>query len=255
VVQQHIASPPKVSPIEASSSAAALQRSARSEKPQHPIVVIDVHLLSRDCLARVLEAEFNVSVRCYSTIDDWQASGPTGSVSLVVYCQNGQSRAVAIATVERLGELSETNGGWPCVILSADEDPDLIVEMLSKNVRCYVPTSLPIKVAVQAMELARAGGTFVPASSFLNSVQRGEDRPAPPPRPHAQYGLFTVRQAAVVEALRRGKANKIIAYELQMRESTVKVHVRNIMKKLHATNRTQVAYLANRLLNGEELVV
>ncbi len=32
-----------------------------------------------------------------------------------------------------------------------------------------------------------------------------------------------------------------------MRESTVKVHVRNIMKKLHAANRTQVAYLVNRL--------
>jgi DNA-binding NarL/FixJ family response regulator len=31
----------------------------------------------------------------------------------------------------------------------------------------------------------------------------------------------------------------------------VKVHVRNIMKKLRATNRTEVAYLANRLLNGE----
>jgi DNA-binding NarL/FixJ family response regulator len=56
-----------------------------------------------------------------------------------------------------------------------------------------------------------------------------------------------------VDALRRGKANKIIAYELNMKESTVKVHVRNIMKKLRATNRTQVAYIANRLINGEEI--
>ncbi len=39
-------------------------------------------------------------------------------------------------------------------------------------------------------------------------------------------GMFTVRQAEVVEALRKGKANKIIAYELKLRESTVKVHVR-----------------------------
>jgi DNA-binding NarL/FixJ family response regulator len=240
--------------MEASIGAAVLPRTAPSDKPKDPIVVIDEHLLSRDCLARVLESEFNVPVRCYSSIDDWQASGPSGSVSLVVYCQNGQSRAEAIDTVERLGELAEQNGGWPSVILSADEDPDLIVEMLSKNVRCYVPTSLPIKVAVQAMELARAGGTFVPASSFLNTVRRGEDKPAPQPPPQAQYGLFTARQAAVVEALRRGKANKIIAHELSMRESTVKVHVRNIMKKLHATNRTQVAYLANRLINGEEPV-
>jgi DNA-binding NarL/FixJ family response regulator len=33
-----------------------------------------------------------------------------------------------------------------------------------------------------------------------------------------------------------------------MQESTVKVHVRNILKKLHATNRTHAAFVANRLL-------
>ena len=60
------------------------------------------------------------------------------------------------------------------------------------------------------------------------------------------------REKDVLEGLVAGKANKIIAYELNMRESTVKVHVRNIMKKLHATNRTEVAYLASRLLTGEE---
>jgi DNA-binding NarL/FixJ family response regulator len=45
-------------------------------------------------------------------------------------------------------------------------------------------------------------------------------------------------------------ANKLIAYELNMCESTVKVHIRNIMKKLNATNRTQVAYLTRRFFEG-----
>jgi DNA-binding NarL/FixJ family response regulator len=48
----------------------------------------------------------------------------------------------------------------------------------------------------------------------------------------------------VLEALRKGKANKAIAFELSIHESTVKVHVRNIMKKLGARNRTEVVYLA-----------
>jgi DNA-binding NarL/FixJ family response regulator len=64
--------------------------------------------------------------------------------------------------------------------------------------------------------------------------------------------MFTTRQLAVIAALRKGKANKIIAYELNMRESTVKVHVRNIMKKLKARNRTEVAYLANTMLSGDK---
>ena len=123
--------------------------------------------------------------------------------------------------------------------------------MLGKNVRGYVPTSLPIAVAIQAIELARAGGVYVPASSLIAAHRVQE---APSPTVQKTNGMFTTRQAAVIEALKRGKANKIIAYELEMRESTVKVHVRNIMKKLHATNRTEVAYLANRLLNAEEVI-
>ncbi len=82
------------------------------------------------------------------------------------------------------------------------------------------------------------------------SSRRTACRNAPSPSVQKPTALFTTRQAAVVEALKRGKANKIIAYELEMRESTVKVHVRNIMKKLKATNRTEVAYKANLLLNG-----
>jgi DNA-binding NarL/FixJ family response regulator len=52
--------------------------------------------------------------------------------------------------------------------------------------------------------------------------------------------------------LRKGTPNKIIAYELNMCESTVKVHVRNIMKKLKAKNRTEVAYLTNKYFLRED---
>ena len=41
------------------------------------------------------------------------------------------------------------------------------------------------------------------------------------------------------------EANKAIAHALAMSESTVKVHIRNIMKKMQATNRTEVACLAH----------
>ena len=50
----------------------------------------------------------------------------------------------------------------------------------------------------------------------------------------------------MIAALRKGEANKTIAFELKMCESTVKVHVRNIMKKLNARSRTEVAYLVSR---------
>ncbi|MGO4839893.1 helix-turn-helix transcriptional regulator, partial [Rhizobiaceae sp. 2RAB30] len=105
-----------------------------------------------------------------------------------------------------------------------------------------------IDVCIEAIGLALAGGIFVPASSVF-AMRQVLDTGSSPTRPMA--GMFTARQAEVVEALRRGKANKIIAYELKLRESTVKVHIRNIMKKVKATNRTEVAYKINDLFPAE----
>ena len=52
---------------------------------------------------------------------------------------------------------------------------------------------------------------------------------------------LTERQKSVLERLGRGDSNKAIARVLGIREGTVKVHVRQIMRKLGVTNRTQVA--------------
>ena len=62
---------------------------------------------------------------------------------------------------------------------------------------------------------------------------------------------LTPRELSVIDLLREGKPNKLIAARLDMQESTVKVHVRNILKKLNATNRTHAAFVANRLLGQD----
>jgi DNA-binding NarL/FixJ family response regulator len=121
------------------------------------------------------------------------------------------------------------------------------MKALEAGARGVIPTSLPLPVAVEAMRLVTVGGTFVPASCLTTLQRASHDTATADP---AGAGIFTSRQAAVIEALRKGKANKIIAYELNMRESTVKVHVRNIMKKLKARNRTEVAYIANGMMTS-----
>lgn len=51
---------------------------------------------------------------------------------------------------------------------------------------------------------------------------------------------LTPRQLDVVGELMRGSSNKTISHALGMKEATVKVHLRNVMKKLGCTNRVQV---------------
>jgi DNA-binding NarL/FixJ family response regulator len=135
------------------------------------------------------------------------------------------------------------------VVTSSFNEPDHIVDALDKGVRGYIPTGVTLDVAVGAIGLVGAGGTFVPATSLVAARRAGESTAAR----QMETSLFTARQASVVEGIRRGKPNKIIAYELNMCESTVKVHVRKIMRKLKATNRTEVAYLANEFMNRSSL--
>jgi DNA-binding NarL/FixJ family response regulator len=133
----------------------------------------------------------------------------------------------------------------PVAILSDYEDPENIRAAFDLGVRGYIPTSLASLVAAQAVHLICAGGTFAPADALLSSAgTRGGGDGAP------VIEGFTQRQAQILDCLRRGMANKLIAYELNMCESTVKVHIRNIMKKLNATNRTQVVYLTNGLFDA-----
>jgi len=56
---------------------------------------------------------------------------------------------------------------------------------------------------------------------------------------------LTVRQQAVLSCLCRGDPNKVIGRKLGMTETTVKLHVREIMRKLGVSNRTQVAIAAS----------
>lgn len=130
------------------------------------------------------------------------------------------------------------------IILSAVDAPESIFEAFESGVRGYMPTlSTTLELAIEVIRLVKVGGTFLPPNCLYSrkaSPSPGTERGADPARELAG-GPFTPRQMAVIERLQLGKANKIIAHDLGMSESTAKVHIRNIMKKMKATNRTEAA--------------
>jgi len=65
--------------------------------------------------------------------------------------------------------------------------------------------------------------------------------------PSSQLPELSARQKAILGGLCRGEPNKIIGRALDLPESTVKVHVREIMRKLSVTNRTQVAVAVGQM--------
>jgi DNA-binding NarL/FixJ family response regulator len=205
----------------------------RSERPG--IVVVHPHALFRDCFVRCLEASYEGhDIFDFSCISDWanDAERNTQVPTVIVLFMDG-TKASSMADLQFVDSVADN---VPIVVMSDIDDASYVMRTLKSGARGYIPTSLPFDVAVEAVRLVEAGGTFVPASSleFTQNKQEATSRATE---------LLTKRQMMVVGALCQGMANKRIAFELKMSEHTVKVHLRHIMRKLKARNRTEVAVL------------
>ncbi|WEK48972.1 MAG: response regulator transcription factor [Candidatus Kaistia colombiensis] len=227
---------------------AGAELSAMASSPTSvTIALIDRRALDRECLARgLLASQPNLEILLSETVEEWgrKGSGQNGP-SAVILSIGGQS--VSEPAVEAaLGRLEREQPDIPVIVLADSEAASQVLMALDRGAKGYIPSSIGLRVVIEVVNLVRAGGVYVPASSLTASRQEilapetdADDDPL--------HDLLTARQSAVAEALRQGKANKIIAYELDLSESTVKVHIRAIMRKLQAHNRTEVAFKLNSL--------
>jgi len=214
-----------------------------NEENESPIVVIAGSQLYSDAMAQSINDSAGTGVIAFPSVESWLPRRDS-RVALVLIYVSGLTKEAEARQLDLL--LSPSGECPPVVVLGDREAPEYIMDVLVKGARGYIPTSFSLDLTVKALCLVRAGGVFVPASC-LRVPQRLPQALSVRDQPDLGM-LFTERQTAVIQAIRLGKANKTIAYELNMCESTVKVHVRNIMKKLRAKNRTQVAFMADQML-------
>lgn len=170
---------------------------------------------------------------------------------LAVICIN-QHEAGALALIrQRIDDVRAALPQLPVMALIEQADRDISRDLAGLGLAAVVLGSPSVKIAVAAIHLVLLGGSLVTAEIHLSPTRvAGPDHSnevneqAPEECSElARIGNFTERELALLARLREGMQNKMIAHELGIAESTVKVHLRNIMTKLHATNRTQVAYM------------
>ena len=211
------------------------------------IAIIDRRALGRETLTQALAIDGRFRVRAFADIDQWELNADRDETALILL-EWGAFSSHQLSLETALQTLVSAHPDLPVVVLGEDEDPCHVIEILAQGVRGYIPTSVSLSVVIGALCLAMAGGTFVPASALQNA---GRERPERRQSVHSMLGL-SERQAAVAEAVALGKPNKIIAYELDLCESTVKVHIRTIMKKLQARNRTEIAFKLHEAKGGSD---
>ncbi|MDN5000772.1 response regulator [Bradyrhizobium sp. GCM10027634] len=133
----------------------------------------------------------------------------------------------------------------PVIIVSGYQDPQIIGSALSLGVSGYILKSSSKR------ELAQAISEVLRGSICLPDAYRGLARPPRSGGP-AQELLkrlhdLTSQQLRVLEMLQRGLQNKQIAYELKISETTVKVHVSDILRKLNVMSRTKAIVEMSRI--------
>jgi DNA-binding NarL/FixJ family response regulator len=208
--------------------------------------------LFRDGFARLIATCVpELCLECHDSVRDVVP----GSVrlGLLVFDPSACTQEALRADIESLRARSD---GAPIGVVTPDDHAPRAAGLGALGVAGVISLSTGVDVAVAAVRLMLLGGYCLPPEASPSPLaprtlacDRAEDAqiealPREPDRidePAALHGDLTARERDVLLSLRSGHQNKIIAYQLGISESTVKVHLRNIMKKLNASNRTQVA--------------
>jgi len=201
------------------------------------VALVESRLFLRECMGRSIHSAFSVPVVTFSSLSELGEHPRAASAALVVLSLIEASRE---AWASALKDLAEGVSRRPVVILASTNDVELARAAIRHGAKGYIPLTMGLDIAVEAIRFVLVGGTYAPSDHLFAADSLG-----PSPQKALQpVGVLTVREQSVVRGIKEGKSNKVIAYELNMCESTVKVHVRNVMKKLKAKNRTEVAMKA-----------
>ncbi|MGH3430568.1 MAG: LuxR C-terminal-related transcriptional regulator [Mycobacteriales bacterium] len=157
-------------------------------------------------------------------------------------------------SAREVNTLQQMLSSLPLVLMADCLKPKLALDLLRNGLKGYIPATSSPLVAIEALRLVWAGGTFIPPELLQHAAgESPRDSSAADSDPILAAQL-TGREGTVLGLLRQGKPNKMIAAEMSITENTVKVYVRLIMKKLGAINRTHACYLVQRAaeprLNG-----
>jgi two-component system, NarL family, nitrate/nitrite response regulator NarL len=225
-----------------------------------PTFIIDPIMLFREGLRFVLQNSGFQPVWC----SDGPPAGPVAAVSgqespLLIVGTDVEEAMVQVAEMRRLYPTSR-------LVLMLD---DMSREQVMSAVRCGVRTIICKNTSCEALigtlNLVLDGATVLPSDvldalldfrevgpksiTHCQVVPEIETVKITDVSPQQGAGL-TAREMGVLDWLRHGLPNKEIARRMQITDATVKVHVKAILRKTGARNRTQVAIWAPKLENA-----
>ena len=206
------------------------------------ILIADDHAMLRSGLALVLKGAFDA-------VEVTEAGDLPETLELLQ--QNSRVDVILLDLkmpgmngFDGLRQVRKLAARTPVAILSAYSDRDLISEALAAGAKGYIPKASNESVLRHALALLREGGSYIPPE--ILAQDSGQDDQTPGLPADSPLRELTPRQLDTLALLVEGCSNKEIARRLGVIESTVKTHVKIILRKLGVSNRTQAAMLATQ---------
>jgi two-component system, NarL family, nitrate/nitrite response regulator NarL len=133
----------------------------------------------------------------------------------------------------------------PVVVLSGDQDPQLIKASIARGAVGFVPKAYTADMMIAALQFILAGGIYLPAC-VLETEASVVNRPGASTAevPPNLYSRLSPRQQEVARYLLQGLSNKTIARRLNISEGTIKAHVSSIFQIVGARNRVEAVMIA-----------
>ena len=204
-------------------------------------VLIDSNRLSREGLLAILgRGEIEVVAEAASLEELGQPAEPAPDLVLID-CGVDAQRA--------RGELERLRQFYPdsrIVVLASSDAADFLIECFAAPIDGLISKNVSSQALVKSLHLVLAGERVFPAHLVSLLLANHRPRPATEQTPRLQPGgpSLSEREIEIVQCLVAGDSNKAIANRLGVTEATVKVHLKSILRKIHARNRTQAAIWA-----------
>jgi len=193
------------------------------------LVIVDDHTIVREGLRSILELEPDIAVVGHAESPAEALATVEVTHPEVVLLDLKLDEDGPVTGLTLCGDLVARHPSVGVVVLTTFHDQTLVMEALRRGAKGYVLKDVDVVALLNIIRGVHAGKLMVHAASEQDS-----------PR-------LTRRELEIVRLLARGLTNREIGKAALISDSTVKFHVRGIMRKLAVHHRAEVVYAATKL--------
>lgn len=207
------------------------------------VLVIDDHALFRRCLTDYLSAQ-----------DDLTVAGETASPAAALQLANAEQPDLALVDID-LGDsdgfvvaqgIREVCPACMIVILTASESERQMMRAVAMGAKGYLLKDIEPDSLVTALRRVLDGETVFSRTFLFNQVRNSLENERRP-RGGDTHSLLTPREVHILQLTTEGLIDKQVAAQLSVSQNTIKNHMKNIRRKLGASNRAHAISIGLRM--------